>query len=132
MLLRLNPVLGVMPEIVKDDPPELVSVSDSVALVPAATLPKLRLAGLAEIWPGVVPVPERETLSEGFDAFDVTVRPPLILPLDAGANVTLKLTLWPGFKAPGKLKPLLKLAEAFAAEIVTPVPPELVSVSVTV
>jgi hypothetical protein len=45
--LRLNPVpLGVIWEMVKGDPPELLRVSTSDALVPVFTLPKLRLGGL--------------------------------------------------------------------------------------
>ena len=46
--LKLNPApLGVICETVRDAPPEFVSVSESEALVPSGTLPKLRLAGLA-------------------------------------------------------------------------------------
>jgi hypothetical protein len=129
--LTLNAAaLEVSCETVKDDPPELVSVSDRVAVVPAGTLPKLRLAGLEARWPGVVPVPERGRLTEGLDAFDVRVRLPLVVAADVGENATLKLTLWPGFKVAGRLSPVvLKLEVAPAAEIVTLVPPELVSVS---
>jgi len=132
--LKLNPVPpDVIWEMVNDEPPELVSVSESEALVPAGTPPKLRLAGLAASWPGVVPVPASGTLSEGLDALDVTARPPLMLAADVGENATVKLTLWPEFKVSGRLKPLaLKLEVSPAAEIVTLVPPELVSVSASV
>ena len=117
-------------ETVKDEPPELVSVSERVAVVPEGTLPKLRLAGLEARWPGVVPVPTSGRFREGLDAFDETVNPPLVVLADVGENATLKLTLWPGFKVAGRLRPLvLKLDVAPAAEIVTLVPPEFVSVS---
>jgi hypothetical protein len=115
---------------VKDAPPELVSVSERVAVVPEGTLPKLRLAGLEARWPGVVPVPASGKLREGLDAFDETANPPLVVLADVGENATLKLTLWPGFKVAGRLRPVvLKLDVAPAAEIVTLVPPEFVSVS---
>jgi hypothetical protein len=134
MPLKLNSVpLALICEMVRDEPPEFVSVSESEALVPAGTLPKIRLAGLAASWPGVVPVPASGTLREGFDALEVTVRPPLMLAADVGKNATVKLTLWPGFKVTGKLKPVaLKLEVAPAAEIVTLAPPEFVRVSARV
>ena len=48
--LRLNPLpLAVAAEIVKLDPPVLVSVSDKLVLLPTWTLPNARLVGLAVI-----------------------------------------------------------------------------------
>jgi hypothetical protein len=117
-------------ETVRDEPPEFVSVSERVAVVPDGTLPKLRLAGLEARCPGMVPVPASGRLREGLDALDVTVNPPLVVLADVGENATLKLTLCPGFRVAGRLRPLvLKLDVAPAAEMVTLVPPELVSVS---
>ena len=129
--LTLNAAaLEVSCETVRDEPPEFVSVSESIAVVPDGTLPKLRLAGLEARWPGVVPVPASGKLREGLDAFDVTVNPPFVVLADVGENATVKLTLCPGFKVAGRLRPLvLKLEVAPAAEIVTLVPPELVSVA---
>jgi hypothetical protein len=129
--LKLNPVpLEVSCETVKDEPPEFVSVSERVAVVPEGTLPKLRLAGLEARWPGVVPVPASGRLREELDAFEVTVKPPFMVAADVGENATVKLMLWPGLKVAGTLRPLvLKLDVAAAAEIVTLVPPEFVSVS---
>src|SRR5258708_16946196 len=129
--LTLNAAaLEVSCETVREEPPELVSVSESIAVVPDGTLTKLRLAGLEARWPGVVPVPASGKLREGLDAFDVTVRPPFVVAADVGENATEKLTLCPGLKVAGRLRPLvLKLDVAPAAEIVTLVPPELVSVS---
>jgi hypothetical protein len=132
--VKLNPVLGVIWEIVRDVPPEFVSFSASVLLLPIVTFPKLRLVGLDVSWPSVFPVPESGTLREELDAFEVIARLPLTVPPDVGLKVTLKLTLWPTLKVVGKVKPLAVKPEpvALAAEIVTLAPPELVSVSVIV
>jgi len=47
--LRLNPLpLAVAAEMVRVDPPELVSVPESDFEVPVCTLPKLKLEGLGE------------------------------------------------------------------------------------
>src|SRR5260370_23785154 len=48
------------------DPPELVSVSDKVVLLPACTLPNARLVGVAASAPCVTPVPESGRLKLGF------------------------------------------------------------------
>jgi hypothetical protein len=57
--LMLNPVpLGVIDEMVSALPPEFDNVSERVLLDPVATLPKLRLAGLALTVPGATPVPD--------------------------------------------------------------------------
>lgn len=118
----------------RGDPPEFVSFSATLALVPVVTFPKLRLVGLADSWPDVAPVPDSGTLREGLDAFEVIVRFPLTVLPDVGAKVTVKLTLWPAFKVAGKVKLLAVKPEpvALAAEIVTLDPPELVRVSVIV
>jgi hypothetical protein len=132
--VKLKPVLGVIWEIVRDVPPEFVSFSASVVLLPVVTFPKLRLVGLAVSWPGVLPVPDRGTFSAELDAFDVMARLPLTVLPDVGVNVTLKFTLWPKLRVVGKLKPLAVKPEpvALAAEIVTLAPPELVRVPVIV
>ena len=60
--LKLNPApLGVIWEIVRDVPPEFVSFSASVVLLPVVTFPKLTLVGLAVSWAGVIPVPDSGT-----------------------------------------------------------------------
>jgi hypothetical protein len=133
--LKLNPPpLGVIWEIVTADPPEFVSFSATVELLPVVTFPKLRLVGLAASWPGVTPVPDSGTFRAGLDAFEVISRLPLTELPDVGAKVTLKLTLWPALKFVGKVDPLALKPEpvALAAEIVTLDPPELVKVSVSV
>ena len=133
--VKLKPApLGVIWEIVSNDSPVFISVSERLELPPLITFPKLRFVGLAASWPGVRPVPARGTLSAAFDAFDVMARLPLTALPVVGAKVTLKLTLWPALTLSGTLKPLaLKpVPVALAAEIVTLEPPELVSVSVIV
>jgi hypothetical protein len=75
------------------DPPELVSVSDAVWLLPVCTLPKLTLEGLAVSDPALTPVPDNETEREGFEALLEMLRLPLAAPLVCGAKATVKLVL---------------------------------------
>lgn len=67
--LTLNPApVAVACEIVTLEPPELVTVSDRVELLPICTLPKLRLEGFAVSDPAATPVPERGRFKVGFEA----------------------------------------------------------------
>jgi len=94
MPVKLKPVpLGAICEMVRADPPELVSVWESVLLLAAATFPKLRLLGFAASTAGVAPVPNRERFRGEFEASLTMARFPLTLPLDWGAKSTLKLVL---------------------------------------
>ena len=62
MPVKLKPVpLGAIWEMVRADPPELVSVWESVLLLDAATFPKLRVVGFAATVAGVALVAERES-----------------------------------------------------------------------
>ena len=75
--MKLKPVpLGAICEMVRAEPPELVSVWDRVLLLAAATFPKLR---------------------ERF---------PLRLPLDGGVNLTVKVVLWPALRLIGRRRPV--------------------------
>jgi hypothetical protein len=133
--LKLNPVpLAVICEIVRAVPPEFVSFSARVDVLPVVTFPKLRFVGLAASWPDVAPVPDSGTFSEELDAFDVIARLPLTALPEMGAKTMLKVTLWPTLRVMGKGKPLAlnPAPVALAAEIVTLDPPELVRVSVIV
>ena len=105
--LRLNPV-PLIPtwEIVTLEPPVLVTVSDRDWLLPTVTLPKLRLVGFDPSVPGEIPVPANGMARVGFDAVEVTVMLPLALAADCGANVTLKLVLWPAVSVTGAVIPL--------------------------
>jgi len=92
--LNVNPVpLIETCEIVALEPPVLVTVSKSDELLPTVTVPKLRLAGLGARSAGVTPVPDKPTVKEGFEAFDVMVTLPLADPAACGANTTLKVVL---------------------------------------
>jgi hypothetical protein len=91
--LKLNPVLGVIWEIVRDVPPEFVSFSASVVLLPVVTFPKLRVVGLAANCPGRVPVPVDGTLRLGFDPLELMMRLPVTFPVVCGANDAVKVTL---------------------------------------
>ncbi len=84
----------------------LLSVSDSVLLLPTCTLPKLRLVGLAPIVPAVTAVPESVTLSDGLDASLVTVKVPDGVPAAVGANVTLIGVLAPAAIVNGTVTPV--------------------------
>jgi hypothetical protein len=126
--------LEVIWEIVRAEPPIFVSVSPSVLLLPVATLPKLRLTGLAASCPAVTPVPDSGTLSVGFAAFEVIARFPLTLPLDTGEKTRLKFALWPPANVSGSVTPdaLNPVPVAPIAEIVTLAPPEFVKIAVAV
>ena len=75
----------------------LVKVSVSDELLPRITLPKLRLVGAAVNAPGASPVPDKDIVKVGFDAFDVIVTVPLALPPAVGAKATLKVVFCAGF-----------------------------------
>lgn len=76
-------------EIVTEEPPVLVSVSDKFVLLPTATLPNARLTGLALNVPGVTPVPESGMVRLGFAPLEVTVRVPEAVPATVGAKTKL-------------------------------------------
>ncbi len=131
--LKLYPdPVAVAPEIVRLDPPVLVSVSDKLELLPIWTLPKARLVGLADNVPGATPVPVNGMLKLESDPVDVMLTLPLTEPLAVGLKSTVKEVLWPAANVKGKVRPLkLKPAPlALAAEIVRLDPPVLVRVSV--
>lgn len=94
MPVKLKPVpLGAIWEMVRAEPPELVSVWESVLLLAAPTFPKLRLLGFAARTAGVAPVPDRERFSVELEASLRMARFPLMLPLDWGVKSTVKLVL---------------------------------------
>ena len=117
-------------EIVTDDPPVLVRVSERFVLLPTCTLPKARVVGLADNIPCVVPVPVSAMLKFGLLAFEVMLTLPLTAPLAVGANFTVNEVLCPAVKVRGNVSPL-KLYPAplaDAAEMVRLDPPEFVNV----
>ena len=127
--LRLKALpLAVAAEMVRAVPPELVRVPESDFELPTCTLPKLKLEGLGESWPGVMPVPDTAIVRL---ESEVMLTLPLAAPLVVGANSTVKEVLCPAFNVTGTVSPLrlnpLPLTEA--AEMVRAVPPTLVRVS---
>ena len=133
MPLRLKPEPeAVAPVIFRFEPPEFVRVCVTVWLLPTVTEPKAIEVGLAVTDPSAMPLPLSGIVSVGFEPSDVMVTLPVELPVADGANLTLKLTLWPAFKVVGKAKPVMLKPgpEADAAEIFRLDPPELVNVSV--
>src|SRR5262245_51953801 len=92
--LRVKPApVRVACEICRAEPPELVSVSERVWLLPTCTLPKLRLAGFAARDPCVTPEPVNAMFRVGLDAELLIEMFPLALPLAAGAKVAVNVTL---------------------------------------
>lgn len=64
------------------EPPELVTVSGRVWVLPTCTFPKLKLGALAVNEPGVTALPARGTVSVGLEALLVMERPKLSVPAD--------------------------------------------------
>ncbi len=83
-------------EIVRLDPPVFERVKACVLLLPTAMLPKSMEAGAtARVPEGSVPVPLRETVTDGFDAVDAMTRLALFVPALVGEKVTYRLALAP-------------------------------------
>src|SRR5258708_40332873 len=94
--LRLKPVpLAEAAEIVRLEPPELVSVSDRVFELPTSTFPKLKLVGFGASWPGVTPVPERPMFNGEPGASETIARVPFAAPPTVGEKMTVNATLCP-------------------------------------
>ena len=88
-------------------PPVFVIVPDKDWLAPTVTLPKLSDVGLELSCPAVAaPVPDREMVSVGFEALDVSVTVPLAVPVEVGANFTVKVVLCPAPRVSEELMPL--------------------------
>jgi hypothetical protein len=89
--------------------PVFVSVTVWVPLPPTATLPKLKLLGVAESWRvrGAMPVPVREMSVGEFAASLTKVILPLAPPACAGANLTAKVAVWPTDNFRGVVIPLM-------------------------
>lgn len=109
----------------------MVNVSETLALLPIATLPSERLDGFGLSVPCDTPVPATGILRLGFEPLDVMVMFPLAVPVVAGAKVTLNEALCPAASVTGSERPLKvnPVTLTDAAEIVTLVPPLLVRVS---
>jgi hypothetical protein len=69
-------------------PPEFVMVAGWLWVLPTATLPKLRLAGLTAKVPGITPVPVTARLTFEFAAVEAIAIAPVTAPTEDGAKVT--------------------------------------------
>ena len=109
-------------------PPEAVKVPDCVCVIPTVTLPKLIDPGVTPNVPlTLVPLPVKETPTDGSDALEASESVALLVPLAEGAKVTERLALPPAGKVWGKVRPLAlnPLPLTVAPEIVRLDPPEL-------
>ena len=85
--LALKPVPETLTvEMVTFEFPVFVNDTACVLLLPTVTLPKLRLAGIAERADCTTPVPDRETVSVESDALLWTVKVPVVSPAFCGLN----------------------------------------------
>ncbi len=76
-------------------------------------------------------MPEAGMLRVELEASERMATLPLTTPVTAGANVAVKVTLWLGVRVVGRVSPVMEKPApvTLACEIVTVVPPVLVSVS---
>ena len=95
-MLELAPVMVTLA-------PVALNVPDAVPLAPTTTLPSARVEGETISCPAVVvPVPDKEIVSVGLDALDVTVRVAVALPAAVGVNVMLTVAFAPGLRVSGR------------------------------
>lgn len=93
-------------EIVTEDPPVFVKVSDRFAVPPTCTLPKARLDGFGLSVPGVTPVPVSGIVRGEPGAFDVIVKLAFAAPAADGVNLTVNEVFWPAFNVRGRVSPI--------------------------
>ena len=105
-LTRNSDVLTVAEDTVTD---LLLAVSVPVWLfeLPTTTFPKLMLEGVSAKWPGDAPVPESGTDNVPADASELIERVPFTVPVAFGANMTVKVALWPPPRVTGGLIPVM-------------------------
>jgi len=80
-------------------------VSDCVLATPTATLPKLTLEGVTEIW-GCTPVPLSEIVAGELGALLVIAMLPERLPVAAGSRTTLNVVDCFAARTMGSVKPV--------------------------
>ena len=94
-------------DIVKFEPPTLLTIAVPFPELPTAMVPKPRLAGFRLICCGAaVAVPASATCSEETPASVATVRVPETLPGEFGSNQTWKLLVWPVVNESGRVRPV--------------------------
>jgi hypothetical protein len=131
MPLTENSLFVVPIDVTVTELPLAVSVPVKLWFSPTTTLLKVIGFGETASCPGAAPVPLRFTDNEGFDPFDTTASDPLATPPDCGANVTLNVAPCPGLNVTGGFTPVMlkPVPVGVIEEIVTAVPPLLLSVS---
>ena len=88
--------------------PVLVRVTDFAALLPALTLPKLRVLALTEsVWVAAVLLPVRETVDGEELALLTSDKVPVTLPAVCGAKTTVNDVLLPAEMLAGRVRPLM-------------------------
>jgi hypothetical protein len=114
--------------------PLALSVPVWLWLVPMTTFPKLIDPGETLSCPGLMPLPDSDTLRLALEALDASVSVPLALPADFGAKETESVRLCPAARVCGTvmLPRLNPVPITVAWEIVTLEPPELVTVSYSI
>lgn len=107
-LVVVSVALTVTVEMVRFEVPLLVSVTLCEPELPALTLPKLRLVGLAvSVTAAATPVPLKEIVAGEPGALLVTVTVPVKVPADVGANTALNVALAPAATVEGVASPLM-------------------------
>lgn len=98
---------GFAAETVTEPVPVFDRVTVCVALVPTTTFPKETVAGaaLSRKVGAAVAVPDNVTTGGVFGALLVTVSDPLKVPVAVGANLMLRLALWPAGIEIGNVAP---------------------------
>jgi hypothetical protein len=87
--------------------PVFFRITGIVLLPPRMMFPKLVLVGFVLIR-SVIPVPESDAVVKGLPRLSVFIETlPLTLPVAAGANVALKVVVWPPARVSGKTSPLM-------------------------
>jgi len=90
----VNAELFVLAPVTVTFAPLAARVPVAEALLPTATLPRLKLVGATVSCPAATaPDPDRGIVSVGLGVVEVTVTLPLAAPDDVGANDTVKLVL---------------------------------------
>lgn len=88
--------------------PVFVRVTDFDELLPALTLPKLRLLALTEsVWVAAVLLPVRDTVDGEALALLTSDKLPVTLPPVCGAKTTVNDALCPAEMLAGKVRPLM-------------------------
>lgn len=123
-------------EMLRLDPPVLVSVTVCDSVAPSATLPKFSLTGFSVSCPGAaaIPVPESGRLTAPLDALLVTVSVPLKVPAAVGENLMLIVVLCPAAIVAGRVGAVNEKSwlEIETLLMVTEAGPEFVAVAVKV